>query len=107
MPKQTRPTPPPTDGGIDAEMRTLRARAITELRDFFDHRERRTPVDIAAARVASSVISTAAREQQARGAADALQFMIARELSGDREQLERFLTAAMPHAAIVRALPPS
>jgi len=82
----------------------LVAKAKKTLHEFFDNKGR-TSSDIATARIASSVLSTAAREKQAAGAADALQFMIARELSSDRSQLEKFLTAAMPAAPIVRALP--
>lgn len=90
--------------GIDDE---LVRKARTELHDFFDHKEKRTNGDIAAARIASSLLSTNAREKQTASATDALSFMMARELSSDKEQLEKFLTAAMPNAPIVRALPPA
>lgn len=80
-------------------------KAETSLHEFFDKRDGRTSADVAVARIASSLLSTQAREKQAAGAADALNFMIARELSSDRTQLEAFLTAAMPSAPIVRALP--
>jgi len=80
-------------------------KAKAELHNFFDNRGLRTPADIAAARIASSLLSTHAREKQTAGAADALNFMMARELSSDKTQLEQFLTAAMPAAPIVLALP--
>lgn len=83
----------------------LVAKAKANLHEFFDNRDKRTAADIATARVATSLLATNAREKQAAGAADALSFMIARELSSDKAQLERFLTAAMPAAPIVRALP--
>lgn len=82
--------------------------AATEtLKTFFSRAKDQqvTSSDVATARIASSVLSTHAREKQAAGAADALSFMIARELSADRTQLESFLVAAMPHTPIVRALP--
>jgi hypothetical protein len=84
----------------------LAAKARQQLSDFFDiPRGRKTPEDVSTARVAGSFLATRAREKQAAGAADALNFMIARELSGDKTQLEKFLTAAMPNAPVVRALP--
>ena len=86
-------------------MEGLVAKAIDALNDFFDNKDKRTSGDIAAARVASSLLATNSREKQAAGAADALSFMIARELSSDKAQLEKFLTAAMPSAPIVLALP--
>lgn len=89
-----------------AGMDGLVTKAIASLNEFFDNKEKRTSADVAAARIASSLLSTNAREKQAAGAADALNFMIARELSSDKSQLEQFLTAAMPNAPIVKALPP-
>lgn len=86
-------------------MDDLITKAMTSLNEFFDNKAR-TSSDVAVARIASSLLSTRAREKQAAGAADALNFMIARELSSDRGQLEQFLVAAMPNAPIVRALPP-
>jgi hypothetical protein len=82
----------------------LAAEARGVVHAFFINTER-TSADVAVARVASSVLSTHAREKQAAGAADALSFMIARELASDKTQLEAFLHAAMPGAAVVRALP--
>ena len=79
--------------------------ARERLYEFFNDKSKRTSGDIAEARIASSLLSTQARVKQAAGAADALTFMIARELSSDRAQLESFLTAAMPHAPVLRALP--
>lgn len=80
-------------------------KARETLHEFFDKKDQRTSSDIATARIASSLLSTHARERQAAGAAEALQFMIARELSTDKAQLEAFLTAAMPAAPILKALP--
>ena len=82
----------------------LAAEARTVIHEFFVNKER-TSADVAAARVASSVLATDARTKQAAGAADALSFMIARELADDKTQLKRFLEAAMPAAPIVRVLP--
>jgi hypothetical protein len=90
---------------MDNETEKLAAKARKTLHAFFDNKEHRTSVDVATARIASSVLATNAREKQAAGAADALSFMIARELSSDKTQLEKFLTAALPNAPIVRALP--
>jgi hypothetical protein len=87
------------------EMDDLVAKARATLNDFFDNRSKRTSLDVATARIATSLLATNAREKQAAGAADALSFMIARELSSDKSQLEKFLTAAMPSAPIVKALP--
>jgi cyanate lyase len=84
---------------MDAKLIT---KAETSLHEFFDKKDGRTSADVAVARIASSLLSTNARERQTAGAADALNFMIARELSGDKTQLEAFLTAAMPTAPIVR-----
>lgn len=89
----------------DVGMEALAAKARATLHEFFDNRAQRTSADVATARIASSLLSTFAREKQAAGAADALNFMIARELSSDKSQLEHFLTAAMPRAPILRALP--
>jgi hypothetical protein len=88
-------------------MEGLAAKARATLREFFDNKTQRTTMDVATARIASSLLATHAREKQAAGAADALNFMIARELSSDRSQLEQFLTAAMPNAPIVRSLLPT
>ena len=82
----------------------LAIQARDTLKEFFKNKAR-TSADIATARIASGVLSSYARTRQAAGAADALNFMIARELSSDRAELERFLVAAMPHVPIVRALP--
>jgi len=90
---------------VTDDMEDLAGQARETLREFFNNRTGRTSMDIATARIASSVLSTFAREKQAAGAADALSFMIARELSTDKTQLEKFLTAAMPNAPIVRSLP--
>jgi hypothetical protein len=89
----------------DVKMNDLVGKAIDSLHEFFDNKGQRTSNDIAAARVASSLLATNAREKQAAGARDALSFMIARELSTDKSQLENFLTAAMPNAAVLKALP--
>lgn len=88
----------------DPELDDLAAQARDTLKEFFRNKAK-TSADIATARIAGSVLSTHARTKQAAGAADALNFMIARELSSDRAELERFLTAAMPGAPIVKALP--
>lgn len=82
----------------------LAAEARTVIHEFFMNKAR-TSADVAAARVASSVLATDARAKQASGAADALNFMIARELATDKTQLEQFLRAAMPAAPIVKSLP--
>jgi hypothetical protein len=92
---------------IDSEDDDLVDKARATLHEFFDNHGKRTSIDVATARIASSVYSTHAKIKQSRGAADALSFMIARELASDRVQLEQFLTAAMPSAPIVRALPAS
>jgi hypothetical protein len=84
---------------------TLAAKARATLHEFFDMKTQRTSADVAVARIASSVLATDAKVKQSAGAADALSFMIARELASDKTQLEGFLTAAMPSAPIVRALP--
>lgn len=88
--------------GVDDD---LLDKARQTLHQFFDKSDQRTSADIAMARIASGLLATHARERQASGAADALNFMMARELASDRAQLEKFLTAAMPAAPIVRALP--
>lgn len=88
-------------------MESLVEKAIGTLHEFFDNKADRTSTDVATARIASSVLSTVARERQSAGAADALSFMMARELSSDKGQLEHFLSVAMPNAAIVKALPPA
>lgn len=92
-----KPKPVPT-------IEELAAQARSTLRDFF-HEKARTNADIAAARIASSLLSTFAREKQAAGAADALNFMMARELASDKAQLEQFLAAALPSSPIMKALP--
>jgi hypothetical protein len=81
-------------------------KAHAALVEFFEDTSKRTTADIAVARIAWGLLSTNAREKQAAGAADALTFMIARELSKDKGELQDFLTAAMPSAPVVRALPP-
>jgi hypothetical protein len=89
----------------DVDMEELVVKARATLHEFFDNRKKRTSMDVATARIATTVLSTHSREKQAAGAADALSFMIARELASNKAQLERFLTAAMPYAPIVKALP--
>jgi hypothetical protein len=98
MPRPNTDKPP----AIDSD---LLQKARETLHDFFDKKTQRTSLDISTARIATSLLATHARERQAAGAADALSFMIARELSSDKAQLEQFLTAAMPSAPIVKALP--
>ena len=73
----------------------LIAQARTSLQAFFTDKTKRSSADIAEARIASSLLSTHARIRQAAGAADALSFMIARELSSDRTQLEQFFLAQL------------
>lgn len=82
----------------------LAEKAIGQLEGFFDAQEK-SPQQIAVARVAATVISSWSRHRQTEGAREASLFMMARELAGDKEQLERYVRVAMPASPIVRALP--
>jgi hypothetical protein len=95
----------PTVSGEDVDVRPAAHGANAYLRSFFENTENKTSNEIATARIAGSVIQAYAKLKQSLGAQEALSFMMARELSNDRAQLERFLALALPNAPIVRALP--
>jgi hypothetical protein len=85
-------------------MEGLVKKAITALDQFFDNGDH-VELDIAKAKVATSILGAAARMEQAKGARDSLTFQMARSLTTNPEQLERYIRVAMPSAPLVRALP--
>jgi hypothetical protein len=91
---------PQDDVTID-ELARLARRRVADFLKADDH----TTMQIAEIRVATGVLATYARVKQTAGAREALTFMMARELAGDREQLADYIRATMPGAAIVKALP--
>lgn len=75
------------------------------LEEFFDSGAEVDTKAIGRARVASSVLSTWARERATQSATETRQVLMARELAENKEQLERYLKAAMPGAPVVKAIP--
>lgn len=57
------------------------------------------------AKQANAYRSTEARREQTQGAREATIVMMARELSENKQQFQQYLRAAMPNAAMVKALP--
>lgn len=60
--------------------------------------------DIAAARIASSILATWARLKQAERAREAIYFTMARELATNREQLEEYIKITLPDIPLAQAL---
>jgi len=83
---------------------SLADQAITALGRFFRKKERTTK-DVGIARVATAILSSWTRQQQTKSAEKATMFMIARELSSDKEQLADYIRITMPDLSIVKALP--
>lgn len=84
-----------------SELEGLAGLAIGKLRSFLDGAEPTTK-DIAEARVATSVLNSWVRLEQARGAREATTFMIARELAQDREQLQEYVNRALPSSPFAK-----
>jgi hypothetical protein len=57
------------------------------------------------AKQANAYRSTEARREQTQSAREATIVMMARELAQDKQQFQQYLRAAMPNAAMVKALP--
>jgi len=60
--------------------------------------------DLTTARLAATVISSWTRLKQAERAQEAVYFSMARELAGDRAQLEQYIKLSMPDVPLVKVL---
>jgi len=59
---------------------------------------------IPGARIAATVFSACQRRRQTEGARDALNFMMARELSDNRKELQIAINKALPDSVFVKKL---
>jgi hypothetical protein len=82
----------------------LAADSVSALRKFLQQGEH-TSMDIGAARVAASALSAWSRHKQTESARESNFIILARELAENKQQFRKFVIAAMPEAAIVKALP--
>lgn len=57
------------------------------------------------AKLALGYLGVVAKREQTASARDATNFMMARELADDKEQLERYIRATMPSSRIIKELP--
>ncbi len=85
---------------------TLAGLAMFKLRGFLEGGDH-TGKDIAEAKIASGIVSSWVRNKQTDSALQATNFMMARELAQDRQQLETYIRLTNPQSALVKALPPA
>lgn len=91
-------------GSTEDEFGALSRKAMKQLGEFFNEGEH-TSKSIAAARVATAILSSWTRDHQTRSAEKATMFMVARELASDKNQLAEYIRITMPDLELVKALP--
>ena len=93
-----------TEVSVDREMEGLAASAIQSMRKYYSAAGEHTEKDLQSARIDVSLLSGFTRLRQANGARDALHFQMARELSTDKKELERYVAVAFPMSPFVKRL---
>ena len=89
----------------DVQFDELFQGAAQGLREFFQSGGDITEKELARARICSTVVSAWSRYEQTKRAKEATQFMMARELATNRDQLAAYVRISMPEASIIKALP--
>lgn len=77
--------------------------ALSYLHHYFSGIQH-TDKEIKEAKIAVSVVSAYTRDKQTEGAREALQFMMARSLTSNKDELARYIKVALPSAPIRAAL---
>lgn len=90
---------------MDPEFDQLATLSMGALKEFLQSKDHGKE-DIAAARVASSVLASWSRHKQTEGAREATLFMMARELAKDQDELQQYIAIAAPASPFAKALPP-
>ncbi len=77
--------------------------AVNAIHHIFTSNEH-TDNDVAAARIASSVLATWSKLKQSERSQEAIYFAMARELAEDKDQLEKYIALTLPDVPIVKML---
>jgi len=85
-------------------MELVAAEGRRVLLEYFENHATADERQTQAARIAASVISSAAKERMSRGGSEALQFSICREMAENARQFRKFIAKTLPEAAAVKAL---
>ena len=80
------------------------AEAALDVIDGFLKQEEPDETQIARAKIACTTVSAFTRFEQTTGAREATTVVMARELSKNEADLKRYLTAALPNHAVIKAL---
>jgi len=89
----------------DALHLKLELKAIQQLLDFFEAKtEEEVDRLLKKAKVAGTALSNTTRHFQTRSGGEALDFMIAREIAKDKDEMRKFMKIARPSMPIVKAL---
>lgn len=93
-----------SDVEFSQKFKKLADDSIDQITSYFDSDGKDQALE-KKANAARSVLSSWARHEQTISAREATNFMMARELAQDKDQLEKYIKLSMPSSPLVKALP--